>query len=188
MMNEIWKPVVGYEGLYEVSNLGNIRRIWRYGKPWVHTLKSKTTRDGYLEATLTKNSKAKSIRTHRIVAMAFLGHPDGKEVNHIDGNKKNNSVENLEWVTPSENQKHAYRIGLQKVSGGAISNRKPIKCITLGLQAESLTQMQQLLKDRGFTNSGAINRLSVLVNQSSDGNFRYLGLDFCLLKKEVIGQ
>lgn len=188
-MQEIWKPVVGYEGLYEVSNLGNVRRIWRYNKPWVHPLKAKNTKDGYLESTLTKNGISKSIRTHRIVAMAFLETSDivGKEVNHIDGNKKNNCVENLEWVTSSENQKHAYRLGLQKASGGAISNKKPIECTTLGIRAESLAEMQKILYERGLVEGHKSHaRLTFYCNKHSE--FEYAGLSFRLIEKEVIGQ
>ena len=134
---EVWKPIAGYEGLYEVSTYGRVRRIFRYGRPYITLCKPKITRDGYFESTLVKDNKSKSIRTHRLVATAFCDNPDGKkEVNHIDGDKLNNFAENLEWCTSSENQIHAYRLGLQKVSGGAISNRKPVRCIELGKTTE----------------------------------------------------
>jgi hypothetical protein len=132
---EIWKPIAGYERLYEVSNFGNVRRIFRYGKRWVHTCKQKLTKDGYRESTLVKDNNPKCVRTHRLVAAAFCENPHNKnEVNHIDGNKLNNRADNLEWCTSSENQKHAYKIGLQNVSGGALSNRKPVLCIELGVK------------------------------------------------------
>ena len=127
---EVWKPIAGYEGLYEVSNYGRVRRVFRYSRPYITLCKPKITRDGYFESTLVKDSKPKFIRTHRLVAQAFCDNPDGKrEVNHIDGDKLNNFSGNLEWCTSSENQKHAYKLGLQKVSGGAISNRKRLLAV-----------------------------------------------------------
>lgn len=176
MKTEIWRAICGYEGLYEVSNLGNVRRISRYGRTWLHTCKAKVTRDGYLETTLVKDGKPKSIRTHRLVAAAFCENPHNKkEVNHIDGNKKNNHADNLEWCTSSENQKHAYKMGLQGVCGGAILNRKKIRCIELDLTKDSLNEMQRTLNQLGYTKSTGLNRLSTVMN---NGSKTYLGLHF----------
>lgn len=185
MQDVTWKSVVGYEGIYEVSDTGRLRRISRYGREWVRELKPKKTRDGYYEFTLTKGCKPKCIRAHRIVAFAFLGTPRGdrNEINHKDGNKLNNNVENLEWVTSSENQKHAYKLGLQKVSGGAILNKKPIRCITLGVTCSGMTEMQRFLKEHGYTQSGRLNRMSWLVQKNGYNEFEYLGLKFQLTKK-----
>lgn len=175
-MIEEWKPVEGFEGLYEVSNHGNVRRIFRYGRPWIGLCKPKITKDGYYESTLVKDGKPKSIRTHRIVAKAFCENPENKlEVNHIDGNKLNNRADNLEWCTSSENQKHAYRLGLQKVSGGAILNRKKVRCIELDIETDSLNAMQRVLCEKGFTKSKRLNRLSTVMN---DGTYTYKGLHF----------
>lgn len=173
---EVWKPVIGYEGLYEVSNYGRVRRIFRYGRPYVTLCKPKITKDGYYESALVKEGKPKFIRTHRLVAKAFCQNPENKsEVNHIDGNKLNNFSGNLEWCTSSENQVHAYRLGLQKVSGGAISNRKPVRCIELDLVADSLGAMQRLLCQYGYTTSTRLNALSVAMN---NGSKTYKGLHF----------
>lgn len=178
-MAEIWKPVKDYEGLYEVSNYGNVRRIWRYGREWIGACKPKHTKDGYLETTLVKNNEYKYIRTHRLVAFAFCDNPQNKtEVNHIDGNKLNNRADNLEWVTSSENQKHAYKVGLQSVSGGAISKRKKIKCLELNIVADSLHQMQRILCEAGLTKSNRLNRLSEIMN---NGQNTYLGLHFTFI-------
>lgn len=183
-MQEVWKPIPNYEGLYEVSNWGNVRRIPSYHCRGYKTLKPRKTRDGYYETSLSKEHKPKFIRTHRLVAMVFCEKPEGKtEVNHIDGNKLNNRADNLEWVTPSENQKHAYRIGLQRISGGAVLNRKPVECITLGICTESLTEMQRMLSRMGYTNSKKLNRMSQMANESENGYFEYLGLKFRLLPK-----
>lgn len=106
-MNEIWKPIQEYEGLYEISNTGKVKSLikGRLLKPANHV-------KGYLFTTLTKDGKHSRFYIHRLVASAFLGsESSNKEVNHIDGNKKNNCVENLEWCTGIENKEHAYRTG-----------------------------------------------------------------------------
>jgi DNA-binding NarL/FixJ family response regulator len=109
-MKEIWLPIPNYEGLYEISNLGRVRRLrGKDGtilKPFIDT-------HGYLIVTLSKNSQKKLIRIHRLVALIFLPNPENKaQVNHIDGNKFNNRIDNLEWSTKIENQRHAERMGL----------------------------------------------------------------------------
>lgn len=164
-MQEVWKPVVGYEGLYEVSNMGEVRGLPRTvltQKGWYQhvkgiTLRQKNTKDGYKEVTLLKGSKPKSIRAHRVVAFAFLGAPSSPdlEVNHKDGNKQNNCVSNLEWVTSSENQKHAYRMGLQKVSGNPITGRKPVVCLTLQHYEPSYRAMVRYLASKGYCRKDA---------------------------------
>lgn len=173
---EIWKPIKGFEGFYEVSNYGNVRSLNYHRENRTCILKQKKTRDGYLETTLFKNGKPQFVRTHRIVAGAFCENPQGKlEVNHIDGNKLNNRADNLEWVTSSENQKHAYKMGLQTISGGALLNRKKVKCIELDITAESLHEMQRILCAKGLTKSTRLNRLSTIMN---NGQKTYLGLHF----------
>lgn len=121
---EIWRDVPGHEGLYQVSNQGNVRSIDRIitdtkrkrlykGKQ----LKLKEDYAGYLCVILYKNSVGQDWKVHRAVALAFLPNPEHKRVvNHIDGNKQNNCVENLEWATHSENARHAYTTGLRVVS------------------------------------------------------------------------
>lgn len=183
-MQEIWKPVSGYEGLYEVSNTGEVRRIPGFRCRKYRVLSKKITKDGYYETALCKDGKFKFIRTHRIVASTFCENYFNKpEVNHIDGNKLNNSADNLEWVTSSENQLHAYKTGLQKVSGGAILNKKPIECISLGIKKSGLFEMQRFLADNGYTSSRRLNRLSTLVSENGFNEFSYLGLKFKLIEK-----
>lgn len=101
-MKEIWKDIVGYRGLYQVSNLGKVRRT--------KILKTRKDKNGYVYITLCKNGKVKCGCIHRLVATAFIENPLGKEqVNHKDGIRNNNIVNNLEWVTVSENHKYSYK-------------------------------------------------------------------------------
>lgn len=119
---EIWKPIKGYEGVYEVSNFGRIksleREIYR-GKDYAKRvqkekiLKQVVNKDSYHRVSLNKNSKSKMFAVSRLVAEAFIPNPENKpEVNHIDANRFNNKVENLEWVTAEENLNHARENGL----------------------------------------------------------------------------
>lgn len=113
---EVWKDVLGYEGLYKVSDLGNIISLPRKGTIKTEKLlKPKIDKDGYLCVTLYKNNTRKSYHVHRIVAMSFINNYDNlPQVNHIDGNKQNNNINNLEWCTNQENIQHAWEIGLKK--------------------------------------------------------------------------
>ena len=104
-MKEIWKDIKDYEGLYQVSNLGRVKRITtgRVLKPLKHA-------NGYLMVKLSKNSIVYTKTVHRLVAEAFIPNPEHKsEINHIDENKTNNNVSNLEWMTRKENINHGTR-------------------------------------------------------------------------------
>ena len=117
---EIWKDVVGYEGLYEISNLGNVRSVKRTriihdkrGRDFEAPLPEKllstisTDKTRYLGVMLYQNGEKKRYLIHRLVAEAFVPNPNGlKEVNHIDENTKNNKADNLEWVTHKQNMNH----------------------------------------------------------------------------------
>lgn len=108
---EVWKSIVGFEGLYEVSDLGRVKSLERptnqFSCPFIR--KQQLNKFGYLTVGLTKNNKPKTFTVHRLVAMAFILNPDNKEqINHKDGNKKNNRLSNLEWCNAQENQSHRY--------------------------------------------------------------------------------
>lgn len=99
-MSEIWKPIPNYEGLYEASSLGRIRSVYRYNR----ILKPMISNSGYARVDLFKNKNRKQFSVHRLIAMTFISNPEGKKaVNHIDENKLNNCIDNLEWVTHKEN-------------------------------------------------------------------------------------
>lgn len=99
-MEEIWRSVDGYEGLYEVSNFGHVRSLFRYKR----ILKPMISSTGYQRVDLFKNKQRKQFSVHRLVATAFVNNDDNKPfVNHKDENKLNNRADNLEWVTHQEN-------------------------------------------------------------------------------------
>lgn len=115
-MSEIWKAIEGYEGLYEVSNLGRVRNLDKVdsmGRFWKgKILTACQQRGNYLYVQLSKDGKQKPMKIHRLVAKAFIPNPDNKpQVNHKDCNKANNRADNLEWVTNQENIDHGKRNG-----------------------------------------------------------------------------
>lgn len=116
MNEEVWKVIPRYNGAYLVSNYGNVKSKERYcyhgDKPWLvkERLLSKVIgHSGYVEYQITYDKKHRSEKAHRLVAEAFIPNPENKPfINHKDGNKQNNCVENLEWCTNQENIQHAY--------------------------------------------------------------------------------
>lgn len=117
-----WRDVVGYEGIYEVSNTGEVRtkegktthsalhgvRVWKQ-----RVLKQKISKDGTCRVCLWKDKKPNTLLVHRLVAEAFIPKVEGKEyINHIDGSRLNNDVSNLEWCDHKENNNHAFDTGL----------------------------------------------------------------------------
>jgi len=119
---ELWKDVKGFEGIYQVSNKGRLKsfKASKDGR----ILSNKNHKGGYLSVVLVCKSRMKSTRMHRLVAEAFLPNPENKpEVNHKDGNKQNNRVENLEWVTRKENHRHALKHSPNMLRGMRKYNR-----------------------------------------------------------------
>ena len=110
-MEEIWKDIPNYENLYQVSNIGNIRTK--------KTLKNRRIAytHGYPSIILRKNNKYRNLTIHRLVAQAFIPNPNNYNVvNHINGDKTDNRIENLEWCTHKHNTQEAYRLGLMNIS------------------------------------------------------------------------
>lgn len=146
IIEEIWKLISGYDDRYSVSNFGNVRSnsytytyFWR--NRWVtETRKAKILTPesikGYLRVYLRKDKKSFPKFIHRLVAETFIPNPNNlPQVNHIDGNKLNNCVENLEWCTGSYNIKHALTVGLSKLP----NPKHPVKCISTGIVYDSQT-------------------------------------------------
>ena len=127
---EIWRDVKGYENEYSVSNSGKIKskvRIYNYNNLSVQRdkqiLNPSFDINGYFVVGLCKNGFMRTIKVHRIVAIGFLQNPNNlPEVNHIDGDKSNNKVENLEWSTSRDNKLHAFRLGLMVARKGSDCN------------------------------------------------------------------
>lgn len=140
-MQEIWKDIPGYEGYYQVSNQGVVKALERTYKQFngltgnynyrVYPEKImfvEEDKDGYLKTRLSKDGKQKKFFVHRLVAMTFIPNQENKpEVNHKDGIKKNNGSENLEWVTTSENQRHAIANKLYETAKGEKSGTSKLK-------------------------------------------------------------
>ena len=119
-VEEIWKDIKGYEGRYKVSNFGRVKSLLGRKEK---ILKPLNQSKGYYKVILYKENKGENRCIHRLVAETFISNPKNKiDVNHKDGNKHNNNVNNLEWNTRSENMKHAYHIGIIHISKTQIEN------------------------------------------------------------------
>lgn len=122
-MGAIWRDVIGYEGLYQVSDQGKVRNRKRR-----RNLRPNTKKDGYCQVTLSKDGAVSYYMLHRLVAIAFLPNPDGlPQVNHKNGKKQDNRLVNLEWCSASENQQHRY-----KVLGKTETCNKSVMCTDTG--------------------------------------------------------
>lgn len=141
-MNEIWKDIPGYEGYYQVSNLGNFKsldRVINYRKGLTRLYPGKSlllepTKDNYRRIVLMREGIKTRYMAHRLVALTFIPNPDNLPyINHKNGCKSNNAVENLEWCTASENSRHAIRTGLQKPELNIPSNSKAVICLETGV-------------------------------------------------------
>lgn len=118
---EIWKDITGFEGLYQISNLGRVKSVQRKvmakgsEKTVFERIRTPINTHGYLYCDLWKDGTGYRFAVHRLVASAFHDNPKNlPQVNHIDGNKANNRADNLEWCDQSENNLHAFRLGLMK--------------------------------------------------------------------------
>lgn len=143
---EEFKEIPGFEGLYEVSTLGNVRNS-RTNKVFKQSINSK----GYVQICLQKQKKQISIKVHRLVALTFIPitNINKNQINHIDGNKLNNNVNNLEWVTCKENIKHAHKMRLNSISNtcrnnSIIASNKLVLDIITGIYYTSCTEASKL--------------------------------------------
>lgn len=109
-MDEMWKDIEGYEGLYQVSNTGQVKSLNYNQTGEIKLLKQYTNKKGYKRTSLSKNGKVKNHWMHRLVAIAFIPNPNNyKEINHKDENPSNNNVKNLEWCTHEYNMNYGTR-------------------------------------------------------------------------------
>ena len=148
-MKEIWKDIVGYEGLYQVSNLGRVKSYKRMGTNG-GILKKSFFKQGYEKTILAKNNKLKTFKTHRLVAIAFIPNQNNfPQVNHKDGNKLNNCVDNLEWTTAKENTIHAHKNNLCDYT----HKMKPIAKIKNGIIIETFKCIHNVKRKYGYATS-----------------------------------
>ena len=130
-MKEIWQDIEEYEGIYQISNFGRIKRLYcnkkeKVLKPFI--------KNGYYTVRLSKKSKVKNFRVHRLIGKAFIKNPNNYNIiDHINGIKTDNKFENLEWVTHKENTRRAWQQGLCTGTKGklGIQNKKSIKILQL---------------------------------------------------------
>lgn len=153
-MNEIWRDVKGYEGLYQVSSLGNVRSLDRYKEnnrgrylQKGRILRKSYDKDGYSMVGLYKNGKSCSKKVHRLVAQTFIPNPKNKPtVNHKNGIRDDDRVSNLEWATMSENQLHAFRVLKRKP---VVPNKKQIeKCSKSKYKRVIQYEIQIIIKEK----------------------------------------
>ena len=149
-MTEVWKNINDFPN-YEVSNLGRVRN--EASKRILKDAIDSST--GYFKVSLQKNGKGHTKSVHRLVAETFLGLPSNSDmqVNHIDGNKSNNAVDNLEWVTKSENEKHAYENGLKIPKKDGLS----VRIVETGEEFSSMSECARKLGTREHSISECVN-------------------------------
>lgn len=173
-MIEVWKDISGYEGVYQVSNLGRVKslartRNGRWGNklpvPEI-ILKQKKNRGGYMCVHLRTNKESHPT-VHRLVAIAFIENPENKQtVNHLDGCKTNNIVENLEWATISENTKHAIETGLYTPPNIKEHTRYGVDSHSCKLTEDDVKQIRKL-RSMGSTYSSISNEYGIGITQVS---------------------
>lgn len=148
-MKEIWKDITGYEGLYQVSNLGRVKSLnYRHTKE-EKLLQLTLNKKGYLTVTLCKD-KSKTVQVHRLVASVFIPNVNNKPcINHLNGQKDDNRVENLEWCTHKENNIHAWENGLNRLTEDGrkrLSEAHKGKCNSIKRKVDQYTLNGEYIK------------------------------------------
>ena len=192
---EIWKPIVGYEGFYEISNKGRVRSLDRViyfrnnkGKrKYLGKILKPKYRNGYQFINLNKNKKCQTFSIHRLVALHFIPNPNNyKLVNHKDGIKSNNNIENLEWCDYSYNLKHARENNLTTINVDGLirynnENKKEVACIKdnkIIKISDCSRSMAKWLIDQSIIINATFKSIARAVRKYSDLNKKYHGYYF----------
>ena len=142
-MNEEWRDIKGYEGKYQVSNLGRVKSLNYNHTKKEEILSNVPDAQGYLKVNLYKNGKKRTFTIHKLVAFHFIDNPSNyKEINHLDENKQNNIVDNLEWCTRKYNQNYGTRNKRvsEKIKGSKNGSSRKVQCITTGKKFNTLKE------------------------------------------------
>lgn len=186
-MKEEWRPVVGYEGIYEVSNTGKVRSCDRIDASGFHRkgrmMKLNFGINGYVRANIwsPKEKRQRTLEVHRLVAEAFIPNPNKlPQVNHIDENKANNNVGNLEWVTMKQNNMHGTRLARQGITYKALPEEKkkhPHKIVLelddLGNVLHEFYSVREAAQHFGIDESGISKCCRGLLKTSGGRYWRY---------------
>lgn len=171
-MKEVWKDIEGYEGIYQISNLGAVKSLARVdakGNNRVEKiLKGIPTSDGYLRVHLCINTKRIKKPIHRLVAETFIPNPDNKpQVNHIDEDKTNNTLDNLEWVTAKENVNHGTAISRRAYKQRLSQKGKVVTAIDIATgEHNTYTSMKECARCLNINAAG--------IYQVLKGNYRHV--------------
>lgn len=162
LMQEIWKDIPGYEGKYQISNLGNVMSLhFKRSATNKKLLTPVDNNHGYFQVMLRDNGNDNRFRIHRLVAEAFVPNPENKPVvNHIDGNTKNNRADNLEWVTQRENIIHGCQYGKIKPPTflGLTGSKNPLSKTILQINPETNSVVNEFI---GMNEASRITKICV---------------------------
>lgn len=169
-MQEEWRDVEGYEGLYQVSNLGRVRSLNYARQGAIKIISQRQRPNVYMNVDLHKRGKATTFFVHRIVANAFVNNPDPdnfNDVNHIDDDKTNNSAKNLEWTDRSGNMKHCKNVLCRQA--GLLST--PVECIETG---EKFSSQADASRAKNIPKTTLVGHLKGRLKHARGLHWRYL--------------
>lgn len=139
---ELWKPVVGYENLYEISSFGNVRRLYKNGTTKI--LKPRVNKYGYYQLFLSKDNVSKCVTVHKLVAEAFISNPQNKQtVNHIDHDRLNNNVNNLSWATVKEQHDIIFSQNISNSLKNSEKHKRKVLCVETGVVYNSIKEAME---------------------------------------------